>query len=54
MRLPLENWTELLEACHSVPKVSSPCKKSVKKHVHELLRLVVTTKCLVRAISHQK
>ena len=48
------DWAELLDACHSMSKQNSPQEKSVKKHVHGLLHIIVRLKCLVNTIDQHK
>ena len=43
-RFPFVDWTELLEACHSMSNPNSPQEKSVKKNAHGLLRIIVRLK----------
>ena len=33
-RFPFVDWAELLEACHSMSKPSSPHEKSVEEHAY--------------------
>ena len=50
----LLDWAELLEACHSMSKPSSPQENSFKKYLRGLLRIIVRLKCLVNAIGQHK
>ena len=40
-RFPFVDWPELLKACHSMSKPSSPHEKSVMWHAYELLRIII-------------